>query len=168
MIKEISVFRVLYFIWTLLTCIRHSNCEKSLVQQSSNIPIDPSLDYLDLSLDPRLDHINRIDRIWTGLDQIDHLDLGRDHIDNLSVFSSAGATSLQVLKSSNAISYCRQKLHDNHLISWKLNFQNYYPSSWKESCQQSSYCQGGKEAPWGLRVAEKSKIKTNTNYLLSS
>ena len=72
----------------------HSNWEKSIVQPSVHAPIiDPSLDYLDLSLDPRLDHVNRID----------HLDFGRDHIDNLSIFSSAGATSVQVLKSSNLI-----------------------------------------------------------------
>ena len=71
-----------------------SNWEKSIVQPSVHAPIiDPSLDYLDLSLDPRLDHVNRID----------HLDVGRDHIDNLSIFSSAGATSVQVLKSSNLI-----------------------------------------------------------------
>ena len=63
-----------------------SNWEKSIVQPSVHAPIDPSLDYLDLSLDPRLDHINRME----------HLDLGHDHFDNLSVFSSAGATSVQV------------------------------------------------------------------------
>ena len=69
-----------------------SNWEKSIVQPSVHAPIiDPSLDYLDLSLDPRLDQVNRID----------HLDFGRDHIDNLSIFSSAGATSVQVLKSPN-------------------------------------------------------------------
>ena len=92
-----------------------SNWEKrSITQPAAHDQINASLDYLDLSLDARLDHVNQVDQqLKFGLnhlhhlDHLDRLDVGLDHLDDVSVFSSGGATSVQVLRNAILIIFLK-------------------------------------------------------------
>ena len=92
-----------------------SNWERrSIAQPAAHDQINASLDYLDLSLDARLDHVNQLDQqLKLGLnhlhhlDHLDRLDVGLDHLDDMSVFSSGGATSVQVLRNAILIIFLK-------------------------------------------------------------
>ena len=92
-----------------------SNWERrSIAQPAAHDQINASLDYLDLSLDARLDHVNQVDQqLKFGLnhlhhlDHLDRLDVGLDHLDDVSVFSSGGATSVQVLRNAILIIFLK-------------------------------------------------------------
>ena len=94
-----------------------SNWERrSIAQPAAHDQINASLDYLDLSLDARLDHVNHLDQqqqLKFGLnhlhhlDHLDRLDVGLDHLDDMSVFSSGGATSVQVLRNAILIIFLK-------------------------------------------------------------
>ena len=92
-----------------------SNWERrSIAQPAAHDQINASLDYLDLSLDARLDHVNQVDQqLKFGLNHLhhldhrDHLDVGLDHLDDVSVFSSGGATSVQVLRNAILIIFLK-------------------------------------------------------------
>ena len=92
-----------------------SNWERrSIAQPAAHDQINASLDYLDLSLDARLDHVNQVDQqLKFGLnhlhhlDHLDRLDVGLDHLDDMSVFSSGGATSVQVLRNAILIIFLK-------------------------------------------------------------
>ena len=88
-----------------------SNWERrSIAQPAAHDQINASLDYLDLSLD----HVNQVDQqLKFGLnplhhlDHLDRLDVGLDHLDDVSVFSSGGATSVQVLRNAILIIFLK-------------------------------------------------------------
>ena len=92
-----------------------SNWERrSIAQPAAHDQINASLDYLDLKLDARLDHVNQVDQqLKFGLNHLhhldhrDHLDVGLDHLDDVSVFSSGGATSVQVLRNAILIIFLK-------------------------------------------------------------